>query len=351
MLLAVLAVVAVVRRRVERPAALLGAGALLMLVGYLAFWGAWNAAELWGGTRYVGPFYVMPVLVPLVLLGARALVDLFEAPRRAGRIGRSRRLGPRRRPGGHHAGSPLFPANATMSGHDRKLEDLVQSQGRSLIFLPSNPPYLQHPSAVLDNGLRPDGRTVFALTRGVARLPGVADEPGRSLLRLRVLGLYNKSPRSALRGVARAGPRAGRGPGGAADDAGAAGRRDSRRSACCSPSATGACPGRSTRPGSRSCRSCSGPDGPTLPGQGAPIVETGPVPDPALKPEIESAAPGALVVTLLGRKGTGRERLLEQDRIAYRPGGRRTCPCWRRTGWSPGRADWTTPPCSSASGP
>jgi hypothetical protein len=48
-------------------------------------------------------------------------------------------------------------------------------------------------------------------------------------------------------------------------------------------------------------------------------VETGPVTDQALKPEIESAGPGAMNVALLGRKGTGRERLVEEDRIAYRP--------------------------------
>jgi hypothetical protein len=60
-----------------------------------------------------------------------------------------------------------------------------------------------------------------------------------------------------------------------------------------------------------------GPGGPTLPGQGAPFVETGPVLDKGLRPEIGSAPPGALVVTLLGRTGTGKERLLEQDKIAY----------------------------------
>jgi hypothetical protein len=59
--------------------------------------------------------------------------------------------------------------------------------------------------------------------------------------------------------------------------------------------------------------------GPELVGQGPPLVETEPVRDEALKPEISSAGPGALVVTLLAAGASGRERLMEQDKIAYRP--------------------------------
>ena len=45
--------------------------------------------------------------------------------------------------------------------------------------------------------------------------------------------------------------------------------------------------------------------------------------NPTLKPDIESAGPGALVVTLLARPGAGKEGMVEQDRLAYRtvPGG------------------------------
>ena len=94
--LVLLAVVAVVRRRVSTSGrAARSRRACCCCVGYLGFWGAWNAAELWGGTRYVGPFYVMSVLVPIVLLGARGLADLVAA-RRPARSGR--RGGRRRRP-------------------------------------------------------------------------------------------------------------------------------------------------------------------------------------------------------------------------------------------------------------
>jgi hypothetical protein len=317
-ILAVLAVAAVVRRRVERPAALLGAGGLLLLVGYLFFWGAWNAGNLWGGIRYVGPFYLMSLLLPLVLLGARGLYDLF-----ASGVPRTRRAGVVV----SALGAALvvttlviaLPANATMTGHDRRLDQLVRAQGQSLIFIPGTPQYLQHPSAVIDNGLRPDGRTVFALTRGVADFTVVADNPGRALLRLRVLGLYNKGPR--VRYVAWL------------ERLREAQGTDVPLSLTARPSKGATTfrvmftvgdrriswpldPARISQLDLR-----LGASGPELLGQGPPLVETGPVADQSLKREIESAPPGAMVVTLLARKGPGKERLIEEDRLAFRPQG------------------------------
>jgi 4-amino-4-deoxy-L-arabinose transferase-like glycosyltransferase len=315
-MLAVLAVVAMVRRRVQRPAAMLGAGGLLLLVGYLFFWGAWNAAELWGGTRYVGPFYVMVVLVPLVLLGARGLTDLFTARARLARgagvlvsvlgvaLIATTLLG-------------ALPANATMSDHDRRLAELVRAQGQALIFLPSSPPYLQHPSAVLDNGQRPGDRSVYALTRGTDDFAVIAGNPDRALLRLRMLGLYNKSPAwpyvAWLERVREArGPSVplslqARAPVGVTTVRVVFTVGAQRLSWFLDPARISQLQLRVT------------PAGPELVGQGPPRVESGPVPDKVLKPEIESAAPGAMVVTLLAARADGRERLVEQDRIAYRP--------------------------------
>jgi hypothetical protein len=205
-----------------------------------------------------------------------------------------------------------------MSGHDRKLQDLVQAQGRSLIFIPSNPQYLQHPSAVLDNGLHPDGRTVFALTRGLDDFTVAADERDRSLLRLRVLGLYNKSPRQryvawlervrevsgpSVRLTMQARPPA---------------ALTSFRVVFTVGNRRLSWPLDTTRLSQLPLE--IGPDGPVLLGQGPPLVETGSVTDQALKREIESAGPGAMNIALLGRRANGREHLVEEDRIAYRPG-------------------------------
>jgi 4-amino-4-deoxy-L-arabinose transferase-like glycosyltransferase len=316
--LVLLALAAVLRRRVARPAAMLGAGALLLLVGYLAFWGAWNAAELWGGTRYVGPFYVMVVLVPIVVLGARGLADLFVVRRRLPRIG----AGVVTALGAALIVTTLLtalPADATMSRHDRQLEDLLAAQGRSLVFVPTNPPYLQHPSAVLDNGLRPDGRSVFALTRGTDDFAVVANQPGRTLLRLRVLGLYNKSPKRPfvvwlervreVRGESVPLTLQARPPVALSSFRVMFTVGDRRLSWNLDPGRLNQLQLQVTAAG------------PQLVGQGPPLVETGPVADQTLKREIESAGPGALVVTLLGRRAGGREREVEQDKLAFEPDG------------------------------
>lgn len=59
--------------RVSRGAQLLVVSAGLLLGGYLCFWGPYNASVLWGGTRVVGPFYALPLLVPLVVVAVPVL--------------------------------------------------------------------------------------------------------------------------------------------------------------------------------------------------------------------------------------------------------------------------------------
>ncbi len=320
-LLAVLAVVAVTRRRVGRSGVLLGAGGLLLCVGYLAFWGAWNAADLWGGIRFVGPFYVMILLVPLVVLGARGLADLFAGARLA-------------RVGGvlvSLLGAGLvtttlltaLPADATMTSHDTALKRMLSAQGDSVVFIPTNPPFLQHPSAVLDNGACggpacPDGRTVFALTTGADDFTVVGDNPRRSLLRLRILGAYNRTPKARyvawlerLREVtAPEVPLTATVRVPAFPSARLVLTVGDRRLSWPLPVGT-----------TSTLAVRLTPTGPEIPALGPPLVETGPVLDAKLKPEIESVVPGALVATVLGRVPTGREVLVETDRIAVRTDG------------------------------
>ncbi len=204
-LLAVAAVVAAARRRFDGPACALGLGTLLFLVGYLGFWGAWNAAELWGGIRYVGPFYMIPVLIGLVHLGARGVTDLARWSRRraawactgaggAGVLGLTTFI---------LVGA--VDANAAMTGHDRDLAGMLHGlPGRSLVLVAASPPYLGHPSAVTANG--PDlrgadgtGDLLFAVSRGVADLTVVADHPDRTPYLLRMPAAYNRSPGSVTR--------------------------------------------------------------------------------------------------------------------------------------------------------
>jgi hypothetical protein len=210
-----------------------------------------------------------------------------------------------------------LPADATMSRHDRRLHDLLAAQGRSLVFLTSNPPYLQHPSAVLDNGLKPDGKTVFALTRGLDDFAVVADQPGRELLRLRILGAYNRGPRvqyvawlerlREVRGqtvplVLQARP-----------PAGTSGFRVvftlgvRRYSWQLDP----------TRLSQLSLHLTA--SGPQLVGLGPPHVEIRRPVNAML--ERETYGPGSVVISLYAHRAGGRERSIEQDKIAYRPEG------------------------------
>jgi 4-amino-4-deoxy-L-arabinose transferase-like glycosyltransferase len=188
--LAVLAVTTVARRRAAGPAVALAAGGLLLAVGYVAFWGAWNAADLWGGIRYVGPFYLMPVMVPLVLLGARGLLDLAESRPRAlvgvGAVG----LG-----ASALALAVALPANATFTRHDGELASAIATVGgRPLILVDTDPQYLMHPSSMIANPPDLDGRVLYAVRRGMTDLAVAADHPSRPAYGLRISYTWNHTP-------------------------------------------------------------------------------------------------------------------------------------------------------------
>jgi hypothetical protein len=57
----------VLRRR--RGASPLAAAALAIPLGYLFFWGSYNALT-WGAPYHLGPYYWMPVVIPLAVFGA-----------------------------------------------------------------------------------------------------------------------------------------------------------------------------------------------------------------------------------------------------------------------------------------
>ena len=55
--------------------------AILLLVtvpvGYIFFWGSYNLAVLWKGDEYLGPFYCIPMLIPITLLGTWGLARIM----------------------------------------------------------------------------------------------------------------------------------------------------------------------------------------------------------------------------------------------------------------------------------
>ncbi|CAO5228327.1 DUF7846 domain-containing protein [Frankia sp. AgKG'84/4] len=198
--LAVAAITAAARRRLTGPAAMLGLGGLVFLLGYIGFWGAWNAAELWGGIRYVGPFYLVPVLIPLVHLGGSGCVS-----------GGAALLAWRRRVGLGLLGSVVAAVvgltsviltgavrdNLALTGNDQALSAMLNRlPGRPLVFVAASPKYLGHPTPVVANGPDLDGRVLYAVARGVDDLTVLADHPDRPAYLLRLAQAYDRSPRS-----------------------------------------------------------------------------------------------------------------------------------------------------------
>ena len=183
----------------ELPAPLLAlaASGAVFTIGYIGFWGAWNAADLWGGIRYVGPFYLMPVLLPVVLCGARGLADLFSAARRAavatGAVAATAILAV----SGVVLGFAIS-GNAHFTSQDRRLTALVDRPGQSIVFVATDPPFLMHPSAVLSNpplqrsNRSADPDRLFAVSRGADDLAVLNTHPGRSPWLLRIHGALAK---------------------------------------------------------------------------------------------------------------------------------------------------------------
>jgi hypothetical protein len=190
--LAVLSIVTIVRRRLSGQALAVGVGAVLLICGYVAFWGAWNAAELWGGIRYIGPFYLMPTLIPLVLFGARGLVDLATVRPRIAGLTAAACFG--------LSVSVLVAAmgaNMSFTRRDRNLVNMVAAQpGRTLIMVSANPAFLMHPTSVVSNPPVLDGRVLFAVSRGRADFSVLADHPDRSVYLLRLAEGYNRTRES-----------------------------------------------------------------------------------------------------------------------------------------------------------
>jgi hypothetical protein len=55
--------------------------AVSFAVGYAAFWSPYSIVKLWPGSATMGPFYHLPLLIPLALLGAAGLTTLFQRSR------------------------------------------------------------------------------------------------------------------------------------------------------------------------------------------------------------------------------------------------------------------------------
>ena len=193
-ILLVLALVSVLRRRVRGVAWSFAAFALLLPLSYVFFWGPWNATFLWGGTRYVGPFYFLPLVLPLSLLGARALADLH---RRSAGIAiaiaavmaafTATSLG------------VILTDNAGFSRNNQALARLVDGRSpKQLIFASMPTPFLMHPSAVVSNRWDLSGPVVYAIEQGNSDLDAARMLPSHTPFRLRFDAEFHR-PNEAMK--------------------------------------------------------------------------------------------------------------------------------------------------------
>jgi len=190
LVLAVLAVMSLVRGRVSPPAKALLVGALFLAVGYMGFWGAWAAAYLWGGVHYLGPFYLLPVLMVIAILGAAGMMDLLRRYRKvavallatvsvASAVVLTRAI----------------DANRSFTHQDQALARLVSRQtAPALIFVDVDPPFLMHPSAVVANNPSSGNGPMFALLRGADDFAVLAGQPGRIPYRLQLGATVYRTP-------------------------------------------------------------------------------------------------------------------------------------------------------------
>ena len=182
-----------VRRRLQGPAPWLAMVVLSFSVGYMFFWGTFGTSLKGSLTSFLGPFYFLPVLVPVAFVAAKSFGDLWRRDRLIG--------------GSTFAGMlfvsgyllfKVFQVNLQLTAEDRKVYTPITDArlDGALVFLPPlYGPQLLHPFAYLQNDAEYDGRTVYALDRGERQnLDLLEDFPSRDLYRLRLTGVYRANP-------------------------------------------------------------------------------------------------------------------------------------------------------------
>jgi hypothetical protein len=189
------ALAAAARRRVSGPAVAVVVTAVVLPVGYLVFWGPWNATVVWGGTRYLGPFYFLPVLLPLCLLAARSIVDLLDRRRALGVVLCAAVT----------VASVAVTANAIrdnlgFTAQNRALVRLVDRPGKTdrLVLASMPTPFLMHPTPVLANRWDASGSVVYAVAGGDRDVDVVSRFAGRTAYRLRFADRFDH-PSTKLR--------------------------------------------------------------------------------------------------------------------------------------------------------
>jgi hypothetical protein len=177
---------AVLRRRLRGPQAWVALIAVTYSGGFFFFWGTFGTSVHGSLTSFLGPFYFLPVLVPLTLLAGRGFTALW----RHDRVMAGTSLVVMAAVSGYLLARAVG-VNLDLTADDRRLHAAVADAdlGRSIILLPPlYGPTLLHPFAWFWNTPEDDARTIYALDRGDAEnLALLRDHPDRTPYRLRVV--------------------------------------------------------------------------------------------------------------------------------------------------------------------
>ena len=170
--------------------------AILLLVIFpvanIFFWGSYNVTVLWNGVKYLGPFYYIPMLIPITLLGTWGLARLWGwRPIVAITI---------------MLIMLVMDARLMMTYIDRNFDytqknrmiyqPFTQHQlDNSLVFVPPIlGKYLLHPFALLVNETSLDGGVIYALNKGNANLDLMDKYEERTPYQFIFNGLYTEGP-------------------------------------------------------------------------------------------------------------------------------------------------------------
>lgn len=182
-LLAGLAILAVRKMEWKHPGRWVGLVAVAIPAGYFFFWGSFGSIK-WGAPFRLGPYYYLPMLTPLSILGAAGFMALWTAKRRAAIVVAVAMLA---LSGASLAGAasyigPYTDVRRELYGPllDRRLENAI-------VFLPrlTKTWMLTHPFAIARNDADFSGDVLWVLDRGpAANREVLAEFPDRQPLQL-----------------------------------------------------------------------------------------------------------------------------------------------------------------------
>lgn len=188
LLLVALAVVGMKRLKANEPAGWLALVAVTVPAGYFFFWGSYGTV-IWGGPQRFGPFYYLPLLVPLCILGARGFCALWDSRRLTAAL-----LLLLMAPLSVPSLTGAFKVNNRLSeGRAQLYRPVLEASLRNaVVFLPLGSRLLQ-PWALAQNPSL-DERVLWAVDRGPrANLSVMEEFPGRAAYRVVTRG---RAPRA-----------------------------------------------------------------------------------------------------------------------------------------------------------